>query len=219
MSIAKFLIPCSMLWKEDHCGTDESGKGDYFGPLVVAGVYVPMSAVETVTEWGVRDSKQLSERRVMYLAKVIANHLITHKCIFAPPDYNVHYKRFNNLNKMLAYGHAQVVEKLFRDTQCKRMLIDKFEPSDQTSRYLSNAQQLEVRQIPNGERDFAVACASIIARATFLKEIKYLKEKYDYPFARGASTAVKEQAVELSQIYGAQNMKAFAKVHFKMMAQ
>lgn len=210
------LPSCSLLWSEDHCGTDESGKGDYFGPLVIAGVYLPMSAVNTVKRWGVRDSKLLTDRKTVSLARIIENHLITRRCILSPPDYNIQYKKFNNLNKMLAYGHAKVVEKLFKDTGCKRILIDKFDLTHQTSDYLSTPHQLEIREIPKGERDLAVACASVIARASFLKSIGILQERHGYPFAKGASAEVKRQAAELTTLFGADKMTTFAKLHFRM---
>lgn len=209
--------PCSLLWNKDHCGTDESGKGDYFGPLVVAGVFLPMSAVDTVKSWGIRDSKQLADKQALLLAKIIASRLINHCFVFAPPDYNIQYKKFNNLNKMLAYGHAQVIDKLLADSGCERVLVDNFGPSYRIPNYLSAPHHLELRQVTNAERDLAVACASILARAGFLNGITLLRDRYSYPFAKGASAQVKRQAHELVKCYGPDRLHAVAKVHFKML--
>lgn len=206
-----------LLWDLDHCGVDESGKGDYFGPLVVAGVFMPMSAVDKVKDWGVRDSKLLTDQRVLKIAKIISNQLINHRCVFAPPDYNVQYQKFNNLNKMLAYGHAQVIDKLFADSGCQRVLVDKFGPSHRIPYYLSAPHLLELRQVTNAERDLAVACASILARSGFLDGIQLLRDKHSYPFAKGASAHVKQQAHQLVERYGHDKLHVVAKTHFKML--
>ena len=206
-----------LLWDRDHCGVDESGKGDYFGPLVVAGVFLPLSAVDTVRSWGVCDSKRLTDKRALQLAEMIASKLINHSHVFAPPDYNVQYQKFNNLNKMLAYGHAQVIDKLLIDSGCKQVLVDKFGPSQRIPSYLSAPHRLELRQVTNAERDLAVACASILARAGFLNGIKQLQDQHSYPFAKGSSVKVKQQAQELLRRYGRERLHLVAKTHFKML--
>lgn len=205
-----------LLWDSDHSGVDESGKGDYFGPLAVAGVFLPMSAVDTVKSWGVCDSKLLTDKKVLLIAKLIADQLITHRCVFAPPDYNIQYQKFKNLNKMLAYGHAQVIDNLLVASKCERVLVDKFGPSHRIPSYLSAPHRLELRQVVNGERDLAVACASIMARAEFLKGIALLRDRYSYPFAKGAAPQVKRQAQELLKCYGPERLHLVAKTHFKM---
>lgn len=206
-----------LLWKLDHCGVDESGKGDYFGPLVVAGVFLPLSAVDAVKSWGVCDSKLLTDKQSLRIAKIIADQLINHSHVFAPPDYNIQYKKFNNLNKMLAYGHAQVIDKLLIDSGCERVLVDKFGPAHRIPSYLSAPHRLELRQVTNAERDLAVACASILARAGFLNGISLLRDRHAYPFGKGSSVQVKQQARELFELYGRERLHIVAKTHFKML--
>ena len=205
-----------LLWDRDHCGIDESGKGDYFGPLVVAGVYLPVAGTKMVSSWGVCDSKRLTDERVLELAKTITTRLVNHSHVFAPPDYNFQYQKYNNLNKMLAYGHAQVIEKLVTKTNCKRVLVDKFGPTHRIPHYLSIADDVELRQVTKAERDLAVACASILARAGFLTGIQQLREEHSFPFAKGASNKVKQQVQQLIHTHGRHKLHHVGKTHFHM---
>ena len=105
---------------EERIGVDESGKGDYFGPLVVAGVYADKSDMKILTDLKVKDSKDMTDKRVLKVAPIIAAKLRHSVVIIGPEKYNVLYEKMTNLNKMLAWGHARVIENLLSSVVCKK---------------------------------------------------------------------------------------------------
>ena len=201
----------------DHSGIDESGKGDYFGALAVSGVYLPLDRVEEVKSWGVRDSKNIADSVVLRIAAMIEDRLIHHSIVYDPPRYNELYASFNNLNKLLASAHAQVIAALLDKTDCVKVISDKFASSSALiPSYLPSGCRPQLLQITKAERDCAVACASIVARANFLRSLQRLSSAHGFKFPKGASNQVKAQARQLHQRFGARMLTQVAKTHFKM---
>lgn len=209
--------PLARLRQLDHSGVDESGKGDYFGPLAVSGVYLPQAKVEQVRSWGVQDSKQLSDKEIMAIAVRIEQHLVHRSLVFPPPLYNERYRHFKNLNKLLAYAHAKVISALVAETDCARVIADKFAAAHLIPSYLSGTSRIELTQITKAERDAAVACASIVARANFLRGLATLSQQHGIAFLKGASKRVKQQARAFAAQHGTASLEAVAKTHFKML--
>src|ERR1051325_1147172 len=113
-----------------HFGIDESGKGDFFGPLVIAGVYVDRGIARQLIDAGVQDSKRIgSDARIRALAELIrkATLGLTNKVLIGPAKYNELYRNFGNLNSLLGWGHARVIENLLqKKSDCPRSLSAQF---------------------------------------------------------------------------------------------
>jgi ribonuclease HIII len=199
-------------------GTDESGKGDYFGPLVVAGVYVRDGADEDfLKKLEVRDSKRISDRRVAVLAGEISKGLPHSRVAIGPARYNELYESLANLNRILAWAHARAIENLAEEwPEIGRAVTDKFGDDAYVARALmKRGRELELIQKVRAEEDVAVAAASIVARAEFLARLERLSKKAGLPLPKGASASVEEAARRLVQIKGRAALEKFAKVHFK----
>jgi ribonuclease HIII len=206
---------------QPHLGIDESGKGDFFGPLVIAGVFVEGDLPRQLLDLGVRDSKQIgSDAKALDLADAIKDltgrarwEVIT----ISPERYNQLYVQFRNLNRLLAWGHAKVIENLvIRHPHCPRALSDKFADERLIQRALQeHGKKIILQQRTKAESDIAVAAASILARAGFLTRLKELGEKIGVPLPKGASLLVKKAAREIVNRSGPEGLKSVCKFHFK----
>ena len=208
-----------------HLGIDESGKGDFFGPLVIAGVYVDGDLPRQLLDLGVKDSKQItSDQKALDLAEAI-KELITfdrfNVIAISPVKYNELYVKFKNLNRLLAWGHASVIENLLtRWPTCPRALSDKFAHESLIQRALKErGQKILLQQRTKAESDIAVAAASILARASFLERLKYLGDDIGVKLPKGASAQVKAAAREIFQRSGPEGLKSVCKFHFKTYAE
>ncbi len=203
-----------------HIGTDESGKGDYFGPLVIAGVFVTQEDEKRLVALGVRDSKSNSDKRNIELSKEIIKALgyrkISVVCI-GPERYNSLYVEMgSNLNKVLGWGHARAIENLLEENKCGNAIADQF--GDETviqDSLMQKGKKVELVQTPKAERDIAVAAASIIARAKFLEELQKLGEVIQETLSKGVSPAVESIAKKIYTQGGDEKLKMFVKMHFK----
>ena len=209
--------PLQRLQHTDHSGIDESGKGDYFGPLAISGVYLTAAQAKTVHRWGVKDSKRLNDKDIIKLAARIEKECQHRSLVFAPALYNQRYQHFKNLNKMLAYAHAKVITALVETTHCPRVIADKFAAAHLIPSYFEVNLRIELTQVTRAERDPAVACASILARANFLRGLATLSQQHGIDFLKGASGRVKQQARTFVQQHGEARLAEVAKTHFKML--
>jgi len=210
---------------QPHLGIDESGKGDFFGPLVIAGVYVDGDLPRQLLDLGVKDSKQItSDQKALDMSDAI-KELITldrfNVITLVPEKYNDLYVKFANLNRLLAWGHASVIENLLiRWPNCPRALSDKFAHESLIQRALKeHGKKILLQQRTKAESDIAVAAASILARAAFLTRLKYLGEKIGIPLPKGASAQVKAAAREIVKKHGPEALKSVSKFHFKTYAE
>ncbi|HEY5792872.1 MAG TPA: ribonuclease HIII [Chthoniobacterales bacterium] len=204
-----------------HFGIDESGKGDFFGPLVIAGVYVNGALAKRFQEFGIRDSKAItSDASIRKLAKLIRESGAAQSVIVIGPEkYNQLYTKIGNLNRLLAWGHARIIENLCElQPDCPRALSDKFADARVLERSLmEKGRGILLDQRTKAESDFAVAAASILAREKFIDwmDQKGFELNLGASLPRGASAAVKKQAAKIVEIYGEQALKTVAKMHFK----
>jgi len=202
-----------------HFGVDESGKGDFFGPLVIAGVYVDADLAHRFREAGVQDSKAIgSDRRIRDLAAAIRDFGAPHSVVtVAPPRYNELYRKMGNLNRLLAWGHARIIENLCEARpDCPRALSDKFADSRLIERALmEKGRKIQLDQRTKAESDFAVAAASILAREKFIGWLDHAGTAAGVKLPRGASAAVKAAARELVAKLGPDALENHAKTHFK----
>ena len=205
---------------QPHMGIDESGKGDYFGPLVIASAYTNAERVQKLREIGVQDSKRIrSDRKILTLAKEIRNILNDEFALITigPAAYNRMYEKIGNVNKMLAWGHARAIENLLdKVPDCPRALSDKFGPSNRIkSALMEKGAKIELEQKTKAESDPAVAAASILARAGFVMALKQLEKKQDHMLPKGASDLVQKAAQQLIEKKSPSILMETAKCHFK----
>ena len=205
---------------EPHFGIDESGKGDFFGPLVIAGVYVDRRIARKFLEAGVQDSKRISsDARIHALAQSI-RQIVGSLCevvLIGPQKYNELYLKFGNLNALLGWGHARVIENLLaKKPDCPRALSDKFADVRVIEKaLLQHAQAIKMEQRIKAESDPAVAAASILARESFVNWLEKRGRSLGMRLGRGVSAAVKKTATEIVAANGAAALEQIAKVHFR----
>jgi ribonuclease HIII len=203
--------------EKGHIGTDESGKGDYFGPLVVAGVYVPDEQAPVFRELGVRDSKRMSDNRVREMAEIIKQGYKHSIVAIGPERYNELYASLRNLNRILAWGHSRVIENILGEIPCRLAITDQFgDKAYVLNALMKKGQRIELIQKPKAEEDMAVAGASILARAEFLKRLFFLSREVGLDLPKGASGLVEEAAVKLVRQQGPAILDRLAKRHFKI---
>ena len=200
----------------NRIGIDESGKGDYFGPLVIAAVFVTPTSESDLTLMQVRDSKKISDGRILEMAPDI-RLLCPHSVVaIGPQRYNELYAKIKNLNRLLAWGHARALENLLQRVDCDLAIADQF--GDE--RLVLNALQEKGKQIrlvqrTKAEADLAVAAASILARAEFLLRLKKLSQELNTTLPKGASPAVELAGRMVVKKYGRERLGTVAKLHFK----
>lgn len=205
---------------EPHFGIDESGKGDFFGPLVISGVYVDRGIARKLIDAGVQDSKRIgSDARIRALAETIrksAGGLIDTVAI-GPEKYNELYDKFANLNSLLGWGHARVIENLLaKKPDCPRALSDQFaDPRVIEQSLLRHGRKIKIEQRTKAESDVAVAAASILAREAFIDWLERRGKTLGVRLDRGVSANVKETAKKLVEMSGPQRLREVAKVHFR----
>jgi len=202
-------------------GIDESGKGDYFGPLVIAGVYADENMKKKLKELGVDDSKKLSDKRVSQLAEKIKETCRVYDLvIIGNQKYNELHSKLGNLNKLLAWGHARVIENILNFTECNIALSDQFgNPELIKNALMDKGKNIHLEQRPKAEQNVVVAAASILARNEFVEKIKKLNEKYNLEFTKGVSNKTVEVGKAFVKQYGKESLSDVAKLHFKTTAE
>ena len=205
---------------QPHMGIDESGKGDFFGPLVIAGAYIDDTVIPALQDMGVKDSKQISsDKKALQLGRDLRKVLQGKFSLvrIGPAAYNRLYAKMRNVNTLLAWGHARAIENVMELVPgCPRALSDQFGRKDQVEKALmKKGRKIKLEQRPRAEEDLAVAAASIIAREAFLLSLKRLGDQYKVEMKKGASAAVSEMAGELVRTHGPMVLTEIAKCHFR----
>ena len=205
---------------EPHFGVDESGKGDFFGPLVISGVYVDRGIGRKLLDAGVVDSKRIgSDNRIRALADTIRKTSLglVETVLIGPAKYNELYEKFGNLNKLLGWGHARVIENLVaKKPACPRSLSDQFADARVISAsLLKHGRKIAIEQRPRAESDIAVAAASILAREAFINWLERKSKELGMRLERGVSPSVKDTARKLVEMNGSDALREVAKVHFR----
>jgi ribonuclease HIII len=206
-------------------GIDESGKGDFFGPLCVAGVYMNESMLKPWKEAGVRDSKNVSsDKRIQELAEIIRKTpgCVTSVVPIGNEAYNRLFVKMKTVNALLAWGHARVIENLMAlQYQMKpppvRAISDQFAATGETVKkaLMSLGRSIDLIQRHRAEEDLVVAAASILARNEFVTRLAKMEKQYGMALPKGASTFVDEAAKEFLAKHGVENLPKVAKMHFR----
>jgi ribonuclease HIII len=206
-------------------GVDESGKGDFFGPLCVAGAYVNESVVNAWKDSGIRDSKNISsDRKIKELAELIRETpgCVTTVVPIGNEAYNRLYRNMRSVNTLLAWGHARVIENLMGQKHRMnpvpvRAISDQFAANKETvaKALMPLGREIELVQKHKAEEDLAVAAASILARHEFVTRLAALGKQFEMELPRGASAAVDKSAKEFIAKHGVDNLPKVAKMHFR----
>lgn len=215
----RYVESPTQLKLNSYIGTDESGKGDYFGPLVIAGVYLDPEAEKQLKDAGVKDSKKLSDGRVMELAVTIRSRLDKMRysvVAIGPEKYNELYGKMGNLNRLLAWGHARSIENILASVSCRSVISDQFGDESYIKRaLLEKGKKVDLVQMPKAEEHTAVAAASILAREAFLLRLSALGKELGIELPKGASAEVENAATRIVQKHGMGALTKYAKLHFK----
>jgi ribonuclease HIII len=207
-------------------GTDESGKGDYFGPLVAAAVYVDNKSKSILERSGIRDSKTITDNKIPDLARIIKSNCLNQFVVIeiSPETYNNLYDSFKNENKnlnfLLAWAHAKAIEEILKKVECENVLSDKFGDDKYIlSKLQEKGKKINLRQEHKAESNIAVAAASILARERFLDKLSKLSAEYNMHLSKGASIQVITEAKDIFMKFGLEGLKRVAKIHFKTTEQ
>jgi ribonuclease HIII len=202
---------------EGHIGVDESGKGDFFGPLVIAACYVGPEHLSELE--GVKDSKKLTDAMSHRLASRI-KEVCPHSIIaIGPAKYNELYAKFKNLNLLLAWGHARCIENVLEIQPAKMVISDQFASGGKAVKdaLYEKGKSIEFRSMVRAEADIAVAAASILARSEFVKRLERLGHEYKMELPKGATNVI-PTGRRFVAIYGPEALPNIAKMHFKTSA-
>jgi ribonuclease HIII len=206
-------------------GVDESGKGDFFGPLCIAGAYVNEAVIKSWGEAGIRDSKSItSDKRIRDLAELIRKTpgCVTTVVCIGNEAYNRLYRKMKGVNALLAWGHARVIENLMEQRHRMRpppvrAISDQFASNKETvaRALMPLGRGIELVQKHRAEEDPAVAAASILARHEFVSRLAALQKQFGMDLPKGASAAVDAAAKEFTAKYGPEGLSKVAKTHFR----
>lgn len=193
-------------------GSDETGKGDFFGPLVVAAVRLDGKVAQELVEWGVTDSKALSDVRALKLGVLLRAKVAHSVQRLDPEQYNVRYPEYGSLNPLLADMHADAIRALAKPGV--RVLVDQFANTRVMQEALRGV-DVKLEQAHRAERNVAVAAASVIARQEFLLALQELSEEHGVALRKGAGSPTDRAGVEFVRQHGLDALGRVAKLHFK----
>jgi len=198
-------------------GSDESGKGDFFGPLVVAAFFMPEGQDGVLRELGVKDSKRTSDARCREIADELKRGYPYYSVVtIGPEKYNELWAKLRNLNRLLAWGHARAIENILERVPAGKAVTDQFgDEKFVRNALLKKGREIDLVQQPRAEEDAAVAAASILARAEFLTRLHFLSRDAGFDLPKGASAMVEDAAVKLVREKGPEILGKVAKLHFK----
>ena len=207
-------------WFESHAGLDESGKGDFFGPVIAATVIADRAMIETWIKAGVKDSKAIAESQIIKLDKLIreTKGVVVRTRFAGMPRYNELMGRPRaNLNLLLAWMHASALEEALTVRRVPWGLLDQFtkQPLVQKELAKKGVKDFDLRMRTKAEEDPVVAAASVVARAEFVRQMHLLSKKFGAKLQKGAGPLVKTQAAEIIAKFGARALGEFAKLHFR----
>ncbi|WP_431027455.1 ribonuclease HIII [Lysinibacillus sp. LZ02] len=202
-------------------GSDETGTGDYFGPVTVAAVYVPADQIALVEELGVKDSKQLTDDYMRKIAPDLMKACVHSILTLRNDKYNTIQAKGYSQGKIKAMMHNQALKNVLTKMAPEKptyILIDQFAERNTYYNYLQNEKELVRENVLFSTKaenlHVAVATASILARYAFLKEMDRLAEMIGFPLQKGASGKVDEMAARILAKHGEATLKSITKWHF-----
>ncbi len=200
-------------------GSDEVGTGDYFGPIVVTACYVEKENISFLEEIGVKDSKKLTDNDILNIVPKFINKIDYESIILNNKDYNKYYSKEINMNKIKAILHNKVLYKLKNKiSNYEYIIIDEFAKRDTYFNYLKDSSNvvMDITFFTKGEdKHLSVACASLISRYIFIKEMDKISKNLGINIQKGAGDIATAQAKEIYEKYGYEKLEEIAKLNFK----
>lgn len=204
---------------ENYIGTYDSGKGDYFGPLVVCAVYVNKELIEELKKLGTRDLRLIKDDTLQQTAENMKKALgEKNYFIFklSPEEYNTKHVEYKNIHNLLGLGHSTAIRELVNKVECEDIFTEKFGKNNIIQEFLKSIEKpVRVKQVIRSERFTGVAAASIIAKAEAAKWFEEINTKYNSELTKGASMNVAQHALPLIEEHTHEVINEIAKVHFK----
>lgn len=201
-------------------GIDEAGKGDYFGPLVIAACFSNEKIDIEFGKIGLRESKNISDSRAFTLENIIKRISPFEIVAIGPEKYNELHKKMRNLNRLLAWGHSRALENLLAKTNPLEVIADQFGDKRLIENALMNkGRSVNLTQRHKAEAVPAVAAASVLARAEFLRRLDGLSKQYGVKLHKGAGPPTDEAGRRFIEIRGREALAKVAKIHFKNTAK
>ena len=199
-------------------GSDEVGTGDYFGPIVVTASFVKKEDIPFLKELGVTDSKKLTDEKITKIVPEIIKKIKYKSIILNNEEYNEKYSKENNMNKIKAIMHNKVLYSLLEETgKVDCIIIDEFAKEERYYKYLEGINNI-VRNITfitkAEDKNYAVACSSVISRYIFIKEFNKLSDTYHILLPKGSGSNVDKIGEELVEKYGNDILNKIAKKNF-----
>lgn len=197
-------------------GIDEAGKGDYFGPLVIAACFSNQKIDIEFEKIGLKESKGLSDYRAFILEKKIRKLSPFELVVIGPEKYNELHAKMRNLNRLLAWGHSRALENLLAKTNPREVIADQFGDRKLIENALmKKGRSIKLTQKHKAETVPAVAAASVLARAEFLRRLEKLSNQCGVALHKGAGAPVDEIGKRITAKYGKEELAKIAKIHFK----
>ncbi|MCB5249981.1 MAG: ribonuclease HIII [Candidatus Cloacimonadales bacterium] len=211
-------LPTSFQKMNVYAGSDESGKGDYFGPLVVCTFAVYKGQLNKLKQIGVKDSKLLQKKDIEQIAPLISSiYKDQFKVTKLMPElYNELYSKYNNLNLLLADTHYTTISNLSDVIPIEGVIVDKFANVTSLSKIIDKYQTINAYFVTKAERDLSVAAASILAKWTFDRAIEDMSSRYSFRFPKGGGNNAKEAVKAFLKIFGEAELSKVVKLHFKI---
>ncbi len=216
-AIEGFLSPAdeNTRLKYPVLGLDESGKGDYFGPLVLSAALLGAVEEKEAIRKGVMDSKKITDRSIRKIYSEIKGSIAHKVRIIEPQEYNVLYKKFGNLNLLMASEYAELVRK-FHGQSFNTVILDKFSNSESLNRGFRENINCETIIVEKGERYTSVAAASVFARFCFINWIDEKSSMLGYILPKGSGNNASRLFQNLKSEMSPENFESIAKIHFKV---
>lgn len=201
---------------DQYIGTDETGKGDFFGPLVIAGFFVDEKVISSLIKFGVRDSKELTDFQINRIANQIRKKFPKNFSIISihPEKYNQLYEKFKNVNKLLDWAHSKAIENLYQLKKTKTVIVDQFSKKPLSISTTHEFSDVEFVSMPKAEKHLGVAAASILARNEMNKWFMN-KQEEGFNLPKGASNGIEDVAKQIYLKGGKDKLASFIKLHFK----
>lgn len=198
-------------------GSDEVGTGDYFGPIIVTASFVDIKKKSFLYELGVRDSKKITDEKIIAIAPTLIKEFPHVTYILTPSDYN--RLGITNMNKVKAILHNKVLYALKeKKYNYDKIVVDQFcypvkyyEHIKATPNKVTNITFTTHAE----DKCLSVAVSSIISRYIFIKEMEKLTKEMDMNIPKGAGTNVDEVGVKIVKQYGINKLNELAKLNFK----
>ena len=199
-------------------GSDEVGTGDYFGPIVVTASFVKKEDIPFLEELGIKDSKKLTDEKMLEIAPKVAKRIKYKSIILTNPEYNKKYKE-NNMNKIKAIMHNKALYQMVQETKedYDYIIVDEFAREQRYYDYIKDSTEIQrgITFMTKAEdKNLAVACSSVISRYIFLKEFDKLSDSLHIPLPKGAGPQVDKIGEEIVETYGEEKLKEVAKLNF-----